>query len=74
MPGRIRRMTATEVEQILRRHGFALVAQHGSHRKWRNSVSRFQVIVPDHTGKQLPLGTLRNIFGNSGIPESEWRE
>ena len=32
-----------------------------------------QVIVPDHRGKALPIGTLRSIMKGSGIPEQEWR-
>ena len=33
MGGRIRRMTAREVETLLRSHGFQLLSQKGSHRK-----------------------------------------
>ena len=73
MSERIRRMTAREVEALLRRHGFTLVSQRGSHRKWRHPEHRLQVIVPEHRGRQLPLGTLRNILKNAEIPEGEWR-
>jgi predicted RNA binding protein YcfA (HicA-like mRNA interferase family) len=65
--------TARELERLLAKYGFELVSQKGSHRKWRNSLSGQQVIVPDHRGKQLPVGTLRNILTNAQIPESEWR-
>ncbi len=70
----MRRMTSRDVEVLLRQHGFALIAQKGSHRKWRNAESRLQVIVPEHRGRTLPLGTLRAILKNAEIPESEWRE
>ena len=73
MVERIRRMTSKEVERLLARHGFELVAQEGSHRKWRNAEKRLQVIVPEHRGRELPIGTLRSILANSQIPESEWR-
>lgn len=33
MGERLRRLTAREVEDLLRRHGFRLVSQKGSHRK-----------------------------------------
>jgi predicted RNA binding protein YcfA (HicA-like mRNA interferase family) len=33
MGERMRRMTAREVEGLLRRYGFSLVSQKGSHRK-----------------------------------------
>ncbi|MUL36758.1 type II toxin-antitoxin system HicA family toxin [Gloeocapsopsis dulcis] len=69
---RIRRMSADQVERILQRYGFELVSQKGSHRKWRN-VAEVQVIVPSHKGKDLPIGTLRNIMTTANIPESEWK-
>ncbi len=74
MIGRTRQMTAPEVERLLRRHGFRLVSQRGSHRKWRHPDSGLQVIVPEHRGRPLPIGTLRNILTNAEIPETEWRQ
>lgn len=73
MSSRIRRLTAREVENILSQYGFQLVSQKGSHRKWRNELLGLQVIVPEHRGKTLPIGTLRSIFQGADIPESEWR-
>ena len=74
MSTRIRRMTAREIEALLQRNGFQMVSQKGSHQKWRHPETGLQVIVPKHQGRQLPLGTLRNILVNSEIPESEWKE
>lgn len=73
MSVRIRRMTAREVESLLNSHGFQLISQKGSHRKWRQPKLRLQVIVPEHRGRPLPLGTLRNILLHAEIPESEWK-
>lgn len=73
MGERVRRMTAREVEALLRAKGFVLVSQKGSHRKWRNVEKRTQVIVPDHAGRTLPIGTLLAIFKGAEIPESEYR-
>jgi predicted RNA binding protein YcfA (HicA-like mRNA interferase family) len=73
MGERIRRMTARELESLLRRHGFLLVSQKGSHRKWRNETLGLHVVVPEHRGRQLPLGTLRSILTTAEIPENEWR-
>lgn len=70
---RDRRMTADQVEAILSRYGFKLVSQKGSHRKWRNVERKLQVIVPYHKGRDLPLGTLRNIMTAADIPNSEWK-
>ena len=73
MGGKIRAMGSREVEQILRRHGFQRVSQQGSHCKWRHPEKRLQVIVPEHAGRDLPIGTLRTIFMNAEIPEPEWQ-
>lgn len=73
MSDRTRRMKVREVERILQRYGFQLVSQKGSHRKWRNVERRLQVIVPEHRGRDLPIGTLRNIFISANVPESEWK-
>ena len=73
MGERIRRINARQVEKILKKYGFELISQKGSHKKWRNSIRNLQVIVPYHQGKDLPIGTLRNILVNADIPESEWK-
>ncbi|PAX53249.1 type II toxin-antitoxin system HicA family toxin [Brunnivagina elsteri] len=70
---RTRRMNADEVERILKDYGFELVSQKGSHRKWRNVDRQLQVIVAYHKGRNLPIGTLRNIMIGANIPEAEWK-
>ncbi|MBC6453044.1 MAG: type II toxin-antitoxin system HicA family toxin [Hormoscilla sp. SP5CHS1] len=70
---RIRRMNADDTERILARYGFELVSQKGSHRKWRNPEYKLQAIVPYHKGRDLPIGTLRNIMVSANIPETEWK-
>lgn len=73
MASRIRRMNARQLESLLRRHGFVLISQKGSHQKWRQPEKHLQVVVPAHGGRDLPLGTLRSILLASLIPEDEWR-
>jgi predicted RNA binding protein YcfA (HicA-like mRNA interferase family) len=70
----MRRLNAKQVENILQNYGFELISQKGSHRKWRNSELGLQVIVPEHRGKTLPVGTLKNILTGADIPKSEWIE
>ncbi|MGK7900156.1 MAG: type II toxin-antitoxin system HicA family toxin [Hormoscilla sp.] len=70
---RILRMNADDVERILARYGFELISQKGSHRKWRNPECKIQAIVPYHKGRDLPIGTLRNIMISADIPETEWK-
>jgi predicted RNA binding protein YcfA (HicA-like mRNA interferase family) len=50
----------------LRKHGFGLVAQSGSHQKWRHENGR-QVIVAMHGNKPIPIGTLKSIIEGSGL-------
>jgi len=70
---RLKRMNADEVERILRKYGFELISQKGSHKKWRSKDRDTQVIVPYHRGRDLPTGTLRNIMIIAMIPGEEWK-
>ena len=73
MPERLPRLRADEVVRILRRYGFGLVSQRGSHQKWRHPETGKQVIVPYHKGRQLPIGTLNAIVEGSGISREVFR-
>ena len=73
MSPRVRRMTAAELERILARHGFGLVSQRGSHRKWRHPERHLQVVVPLHKGRPIPIGTLLHILKGAEVPPDEWR-
>ena len=63
---------AHEVIKVLRRHGFALVGQSGSHQKWRHANGR-QVIVAMHGSKPIPIGTLKSIIEGSGLDVDDFR-
>ncbi len=63
---------AKEVIKVLRKHGFALVGQSGSHQKWRHQNGR-QVIVAMHGSKPIPIGTLKSIIEGSGLDMEEFR-
>ena len=63
---------AKEVVKVLRRHGFLLIAQSGSHQKWRHENGR-QVIVAMHGSKPIPIGTLESIIEGSGLDVEEFR-
>jgi predicted RNA binding protein YcfA (HicA-like mRNA interferase family) len=64
--------TAPEVTKVLRRHGFALSGQSGSHQKWRHPNGR-QVIVAVHGNKPIPIGTLKSIIEGSGLEADDFR-
>ena len=63
---------AKEVVKVLRRHGFVLMGQSGSHQKWRHANGR-QVIVAMHGSKPIPIGTLKSIIEGSGLDVEEFR-
>ena len=71
--GKVKRYSAIELEKLLISHGFVHISQSGSHRKWRNSETRKQVIVPAHGGRVLPVGTVVAILNGAEIPESKWQ-
>jgi len=60
------------VVRALRRHGFILLGQRGSHQKWRHPDGR-QVIVPMHGSKLIPIGTLKSIMRGSGLITDDFR-
>jgi predicted RNA binding protein YcfA (HicA-like mRNA interferase family) len=61
-----------EIVRVLRKNGFVLVGQSGSHQKWRHANGR-QVIVAMHGNKPVPIGTLKSIIQGSGISVDEFR-
>jgi predicted RNA binding protein YcfA (HicA-like mRNA interferase family) len=63
---------AKEVIRVLRKHGFVLVGQRGSHQKWRHANGR-QVIVAMHGSKPIPIGTLKSIVEGSGLDAEDFR-
>jgi mRNA interferase HicA len=63
---------AKEVVKVLRKNGFVLVSQSGSHQKWRHENGR-QVIVAMHGSKPIPIGTLKSIIEGSGLDAEDFR-
>ncbi len=63
---------AKEVVKVLRKRGFELVGQSGSHQKWRHENGR-QVIVAMHGSKPIPIGTLKSIIEGSGLGVEDFR-
>ena len=58
-------MNSKEVIKILKKNGFELKSQNGSHKKFVNGERI--AIVADHGKDEIPLGTLKNIERKSGI-------
>jgi len=65
-------LNAREVVAVLKRNGFELIDQKGSHQKWRHANGR-QVIVAIHGNKPIPVGTLKSIIEGSGLEVDDFR-
>ena len=65
-------LSAQDVIRVLKRNGFALTGQRGSHQKWRHANGR-QVIVAMHGSKPIPRGTLKSIIEGSGLDVDDFR-
>jgi len=61
------RLNAKQVINQLKKAGFVEVSQSGSHLKLFNSETRRTAIVPIHSSKNLPLGTLKSIEKQADI-------
>ncbi len=62
-----KRIPSSEFIAILSAHGFGFVSKRGSHAKYRDSKGH-TVIVP-HPRKDIPVGTLRSMVRQSGLPK-----
>ena len=61
--------SSKKVVDVLNNNGFIFVTQKGSHRKYSNGEKT--VIVPAPR-KEIPIGTIRSISRQSGIPFMEF--
>jgi len=59
-------LSARKVEKILKKHGFIVKRQTGSHRTFHNSLTKKVTVVPIHSG-DVAEGTLRSIIKQAGL-------
>lgn len=69
---RLRPLSAREVCTILKKHGFAIVRQKGSHIILRKELQDRGITVPVPNHTELAKGTLKSIIDQSEIPKSEF--
>jgi predicted RNA binding protein YcfA (HicA-like mRNA interferase family) len=60
-------MKVREVLRLLRREGWVLVRQRGSHRQFRHPDRSGVVTVAGHPGDDLAPGTLRSILRQAAV-------
>lgn len=66
-------LTAGKLIEILRKNGFVLSRQKGSHQIWKDQSAGTIVPVPLHgKTKPIPLGTLMAIIKQSKIPKEKF--
>lgn len=59
-------MTSREMIQYLKKNGFTVISQNGSHVKMKNPVTGKQTIVPYHS-KSLKKGMEQAILKQAGL-------
>ena len=59
-------MTSREMINLLKKNGFEIVSQNGSHVKMRNPITKRQTIVPYHS-KALKKGLESAILKQAGL-------
>ena len=58
-----------DIIRRLEREGFVLVRTKGSHHIFRQPATGLKVVVP-HPRKDLPIGTVRNIYKSAGFDKA----
>ena len=67
MPCRLPRLTADELLRVLRRDGWYVTRQAGSHAVLRHTTKPGRVVVPVHASTDVKLGTLAGILADAGL-------
>lgn len=68
---KLQNLTAKEVLDILKKEGWYVVKQKGSHVQLKHPEKKGKVTVPFHKGKTLPIGTIKSILKQAGIEDVE---
>lgn len=57
---------------MLRRHGFVLISQKGSHAKYRRAGSPTRTVIVPMGRKDLRVGTFHSILEQAGLSEDDF--
>lgn len=60
-------MKSSDVIRLLKKDGWFVHSQRGSHKKFKHATKTGSVIVADHKGKEIPTGTLEAILKQAGL-------
>jgi len=67
-----KRPSSDDVAKVLRRHGFLLVSQKGSHAKYRKAGSPTRTVIVPMGRKNLRVGTFHSIIEQAGLSEDDF--
>jgi predicted RNA binding protein YcfA (HicA-like mRNA interferase family) len=68
------RLTGSDLVRALRRLGFEVASQRGSHVRLRRPGSRQSVVVPVHAGKIIGPGLLAAILEQADVTVDDLRD
>jgi len=61
------RPSVDELIRAIKRAGFELIDQEGSHQKWRHPITGKQTIIPYHRGETIRPKLLNSILNGAGL-------
>jgi predicted RNA binding protein YcfA (HicA-like mRNA interferase family) len=67
MTPRMPRPSVDELIRAIKRAGFELIDQEGSHQKWRHPITGKQTIIPYHRGETIRPKLLNSILNGAGL-------
>ncbi len=60
-------MKCSQILRLLKKEGWDIVSQRGSHVKLRHKEKAGSIIIPDHGSKELGKGLERKIYKQAGL-------
>ncbi len=60
-------MTFREIEKILKTDDWILIRVHGSHYQYRKVGISHTLIIPNHNGKDLSIGVVKDLEKKTGL-------
>ena len=60
-------MTFREVKKILKASGWVLIRVSGSHYQYRKAGCPNSITVPNHNGRDLTIGVLKDLEKKTGL-------
>jgi predicted RNA binding protein YcfA (HicA-like mRNA interferase family) len=64
---------ASEIDKVLRRQGWEKQkSKSGSHRSYKKAGEVYRVVVPDHGGQLLAVGTFHSVLKQAGLRREEF--